>query len=371
MQQQEASDLYLTVGLPPAYRIHGEIVRSDAPALHAADCEALARSAMNERQWQRFADEYEMNLALAYDDVGRFRANIFRQRSQIGMVVRKINTAIPTIDELGLPAIFKEISMQARGLVLMTGATGCGKSTSLAAMIDWRNSHQAGHIITIEDPIEFIHNHKQSVITQREVGSDTFEYHTALKNTLRQAPDVILIGEIRDRTTMAHAIEFAETGHLCLATLHANSANQALERVINFFPEEMHPQVCLNLSLNLKAILSQRLVRSHQERRLPATEILVNTPRIADLIGKWEIEEIKTAMRDGAQYGMQTFDQCLFKLWQSGQISETEALRHADAINDLRLQIKMAAIGHQQSPDDALDQLSPNLTTSDWRPPQH
>ena len=351
MSEANASDLYITVELPPCYRINGVIQPLNQPSLSAAQCNDLAASVMNKRQLAIFVEQHEMNLSLAYPDIGRFRVNIFRQRGHTGMVIRQIKTVIPTIDELDLPQIFKDITMTNRGLVLMVGATGCGKSTSLAAMIDWRNEHQAGHIISIEDPIEFVHEHKKSVITQREIGTDTLEYRNALKNTLRQAPDVILIGEIRDRETMEHAIAFAETGHLCMATLHANNANQALERIINFFPEEIHPQVGLNLALNLKAILSQRLVKTHDGSRMAAIEILINTPRISDLIGKWEVGEIKEAMASGKNYGMQTFDQHLFALWADGLISEDEALRNADSINNLRLEIKMARL--EDSGDEA------------------
>jgi len=341
MEKRDASDLYLTAGMPPSYRINGVVYPLKQPPLTALQCERLATSSMSERQRAAFAAEYEMNLALAFPDIGRFRVNIFRQRGHVGMVIRKIKTVVPTIDQLELPEVFKDISMSPRGLVLMVGATGSGKSTSLAAMIDWRNSNQAGHIISIEDPIEFVHEHKKCVITQREVGTDTLEYKKALKNPLRQAPDVILIGEIRDRETMEHALEFSETGHLCMATLHANNANQALERIINFFPEELHPQVCLNLAMNLKSILSQRLVKTPDDKRLPAIEILINTPRISDLIGKWEISEIKESMAAGKNYGMQTFDQHLLQLWMEGYITEDEALRQADSVNNLRLQIKM------------------------------
>ncbi len=358
MVKKDASDLYITADMPPAYRINGVVYPLKQPPLNAVQCEQLANSTMSEKQRARFAEEYEMNLALAYPDLGRFRVNIFRQRGNVGMVIRQIKTQVPTIDELGLPEIFKDIAMAKRGLVIMVGATGSGKSTSLAAMIDWRNSNQAGHIISIEDPIEFVHEHKKCVITQREVGTDTLEYKEALKNTLRQAPDVILIGEIRDRETMEHALEFAETGHLCMATLHANNANQALERVLNFFPEEVHPQVKLNLALNLKAILSQRLVKTTDDKRMPAIEILINTPRISDLIQKWEISEIKEAMKNGKNYGMQTFDQHLLQLWKDGHITEEEALRHADSVNDLRLQIKMARLEGADGEDgDATDVL--------------
>jgi len=365
MKKRDESDLYITAGMPPSYRINGNVYPLKQPPLTASQCEKLAIGSMSERQRAAFAAEYEMNLALSYDEIGRFRVNIFRQRGHVGMVIRKVNLAIPTIDGLGLPEIFKDISMQNRGLVLMVGATGCGKSTSLAAMIDWRNSNQAGHIISIEDPIEFVHEHKKCVITQREVGTDTLEYKAALKNTLRQAPDVILIGEIRDRETMEHALEFSETGHLCLATLHANNANQALERIINFFPEDMHLQVSLNLALNLKAILSQRLVKTPADKRLPAIEILVNTPRIADLIGKWNIAEIKDAMAAGKNYGMQTFDQSLVGLWMDGLITEDEALRHADSVNNVRLQIKMVNLKDGGDDTDGLEHLSGNIEARD------
>jgi len=344
MVKKDASDIYLTVDMPPSFRINGVVYPMKQAPLNAVQCEQLANSCMSEKQRAAFAETYEMNLALAYPDLGRFRVNIFRQRGNVGVVIRQIKTQIPTIDDLGLPQIFKDIVMTKRGLVIMVGATGCGKSTSLAAMIDWRNSNQAGHIISIEDPIEFVHEHKKSVVNQREIGTDTLDYEAALKNTLRQAPDVILIGEIRDRQTMEHALEFAETGHLCLSTLHANNANQAMERIINFFPQEMHEQVVLNLALNLRAILSQRLVRTRDDKRTPAIEILINTPRISDLIMKSEIAKIKDTMAEGKTYGMQTFDQHLLALWKSGRITEEEALRHADAVNDIRLKMKMSKL---------------------------
>jgi len=362
MEKRDASDVYLTTDMPPSYRIDGIVHTMSQPALTAVQCEQLAYSMMNDKQQRTFAAEYEMNLALSFHDIGRFRVNIFRQRGHIGMVIRKVKLEIPTLDDLGLPDIFRDIVMEPRGLVLMVGATGCGKSSSLAAMVDWRNSHQAGHIISIEDPIEFLHKHKKSVITQREIGTDTLEYQAALKNTLRQAPDVILIGEIRDRETMEHALEFSETGILCLATLHANNANQALERIINFFPEEMHPQICLNLALNMKAVLSQRLVKSLDGKRLPAVEILVNTPRISDLIIKWSISEIKASMATGKNYGMQTFDQSLLALWMEGLISENEALRHADSVNNLRLQIKMIKLKDSGGQTGDLEQISGNIS---------
>jgi len=345
MVEQEASDLYMMAGAPPGYRINGNIHRLGDVNLSPALVEKMASELMSEKQKANFADEMEMNLSTALPGIGRFRINIYRQRGTIGMVIRQITTEIPCIDQLGLPAIFKDIVMSKRGLVLMVGATGSGKSSSLAAMIDHRNSHQAGHIITIEDPIEFMHSHKKCFVTQREVGSDTLSFQKALKNTLRQAPDVILLGEIRERDTMEHAIAFAETGHLAMSTLHANNANQALERILNFFPEEQHPQVSMNLSLNLRAILSQRLVKTVGGQRVAAIEILINTPRIADLILKGGIDEIKSAMAAGGQQGMQTFDQALLKLWKEETISEVEALRNADSANNLRLQMKMDKIG--------------------------
>jgi twitching motility protein PilU len=361
MAEKDASDLYITAGMPPSYRINNIIQPEKQQPLSAAQCEQLANSTMSEKQRATFAVNCEMNLSLAYPDMGRFRVNIFRQRSHTGMVIRRIKMVVPTIDELGLPEIFRDITMSQRGLVLMVGATGCGKSTSLAAMVDWRNSNRAGHIISIEDPIEFIHEHKKCVITQREVGTDTLEYKNALKNALRQAPDVILIGEIRDRESMEHALEFAETGHLCMATLHAGNANQALERIINFFPEEVHPQIGLGLALNLKAILSQRLVKQPDGRRIAAIEVLINTPRIADLIGKWDIGEIREAMAAGKNYGMQTFDQHLLKLWMNGIITEDEALRHADSVNNLRLQIKMVKLEDLGGDSGDVEQFTDNM----------
>jgi len=351
MVKKDASDLYIAADLPPAYRIEGVVYPLKQEPLNSIQCEQLANSTMNEKQRAAFAEEFEMNLALSYPEMGRFRVNIFRQRGNVGMVVRQIKTTIPTIDGLGLPQSFKEIIMAKNGLIIMVGGTGSGKSTSLAGMIDWRNSNQAGHIITVEDPIEFVHEHKKSVITQREVGTDTLEFENALKNTLRQAPDVILIGEIRDRKTMEHGLEFAETGHLALATLHANNANQALERVLNFFPREMQEQVVLNLAMNIRAILSQRLVKTLDGKRAPAIEILINSPRISDLIKKGDISSIKEAMAEGKTYGMQTFDQHLLQMWRDGVISEDEAMRNADAVNDLRLKIKMAKL--EDSGDDS------------------
>jgi twitching motility protein PilU len=297
---------------------------------------------MTEKQQQAFEASNEQNMALYYSSLGRFRINVFRQRGCVGLVIRQIKSNIATVDDLNLPPVLKEVVMSKRGLVLVVGATGCGKSTSLAAMIDYRNLNQAGHIITVEDPIEFVHEHKKSLINQREIGVDTENYHIALKNALRQAPDVILIGEIRDLETMEAAITFAETGHLCLATLHCNNANQALERIMNFFPAERHNQIYLQLSLNLRAIISQRLVRSVEGGRLAACEVLLASPRVKDLIHKGRVDELKDAMEKSTTIGMQTFDQHIFTLFQDGKITLDEALRNADSANNLRLRIKLA-----------------------------
>jgi len=344
MYEQDASDLYITAGAPPSYRIKGAVHPLGKQALNPIQCEQLANACMTERQKATFSDEFEMNLSLQFPEIGRFRVNIFKQRGSVGMVIRVITTEIASLDDLKLPEVFKDISMTKRGLVIMVGGTGSGKSTSLAAMVDWRNSNQAGHIITIEDPVEYVHQHKKCVVTQREVGVDTLSFKAALKNTLRQAPDVILLGEIRDMETMEHAIEFAETGHLAMATLHANNANQTLDRIVNFFPEERHPQVLMNLSLNLRAILSQRLVKTVDGGRAAAIEILINTPRIADLILKGEVDAIKEAMAAGEQYKMRTFDQDLLRLWKEGRVSEEIALANSDSPNDLRLKMKMSKL---------------------------
>jgi len=342
MNEHNASDLYITVDSPPSYRVNGTVRPAGNRCLDPEQTEMLAMSVMSEKQQREFQATNEANLALYYPALGRFRVNIFRQRSCVGMVVRQIRTNILTIEDLDLPPVLKEVSMTKRGLVLLVGATGSGKSTSLAAMIDYRNSNQAGHIITIEDPIEFIHSHKKSLVTQREIGMDTENYHTALKNALRQAPDVVLIGEIRDLETMEAAITFAETGHLCLATLHSNNANQAMERIMNFFPAERHKQIYLQLSLNLRGIVSQRLVKTANGDRIAAVEILLGSPRVRDLIHKGEIAEIKEAMEKSTTIGMQTFDHHLFELYREGKISLDEALKNADSANNLRLRIKLA-----------------------------
>jgi twitching motility protein PilU len=340
----DASDLYLTVDLPPVYRIQGITRSNGGVPLTNEQLEALAQHIMREKQRQDFQDSMEMNLALYYPEFGRFRVNIFRQRGNVGFVFRQIKVEIVPIDQLGLPPIIKQIAMSKRGLVLFVGATGSGKSTSLAAMIDHRNTYGPGHIVTIEDPIEFVHRHKQSIISQREVGFDTHSFGNALKNTLRQAPDVILIGEIRDTETMEAAIAFAETGHLCLSTLHANNANQAIERIMNFFPPQRHAQIYLQLSLNLRAIVSQRLVPGVDGKRVAALEIMMDTPRIRDLIQKGEVAELKEAMEQGVQEGCQTFDHVLFEFYRAGKISLEQAIINADSANNLRLKIKLAEL---------------------------
>ena len=341
MVERNASDIYFTVGSPPMYRIEGIVQPVGDQKLTVGDLEALAMSMMNERQQREFAEQLEMNLALSYAGLSRFRVNIFRQRGSVGMVIRKINVEISTIDELELPPILKDVIMTKRGLVLVVGATGSGKSTSLAAMIDHRNSNAPGHIISVEDPIEFVHRHKRSIVNQREIGFDTHSFHAALRSAMRQAPDVILIGEIRDAETMEAAITFADTGHLCLATLHSTNANQAFERIINFFPESRHAQVFLQLSLNLKAIISQRLVLGVDGKRVAALEILLDTPRIKELIKRGEVDVIKEAMVQSAQEGCQTFDMALYDLYTAGKVDLDQALSNADSVNNLRLKIKV------------------------------
>lgn len=341
MVERNASDIYFTVGSPPMYRIEGVVQPVGKHNFTPGDLEVLAASIMNDRQRREFEDQLEMNLALSYSGFSRFRVNIFRQRGSVGMVIRKINVEIATIDDLGLAPILKDIIMTKRGLVLVVGATGSGKSTSLAAMIDHRNSNAPGHIISVEDPIEFVHRHKRSIVNQREIGFDTHSFHSALRSAMRQAPDVILIGEIRDAETMEAAITFADTGHLCLATLHSTNANQAFERIINFFPEARHAQVFLQLSLNLKAIISQRLVSGVDGKRVAALEILLDTPRIKELIKRGDIDILKEAMVQGSQEGCQTFDMALYDLYTAGKIDLDQALSNADSVNNLRLKIKV------------------------------
>ncbi len=341
MVEKDASDIYITEGCAPMFRVEGITTPMGEEKLSGETTARMAAAIMSDKQRKEYLETFEMNLALAYDELGRFRVNIFKQRGQVGMVIRQIKVKILTLDQLKLPEILKDIIMSKRGLILVVGATGSGKSTSLAAMIDYRNENSPGHIITIEDPVEFVHPHKKSVITQREVGMDTHSFKAALKNTLRQAPDVILVGEIRDTETMEHAIEFAETGHLCLGTLHANNANQAIERVMNFFPEERHPQIYMQLSLNLRSIVSQRLVRTVDGKRAAAVEIMLDTPRIKDLVLKGEVGLLKEAMEAGVQEGNKSFDQALLELYREGRISLEDALANADSANDLRLKIKM------------------------------
>jgi len=341
MVAKEASDLYLTTGAMPSMRIQGEIRAIENSPMPPGRVKEVAYKVMNQEQIAEFEKNPEMNLAISESGVGRFRVNIFMQRNQIGMVIRNIKINIPSMESLGLPSSLTKLIMQKRGLILFVGATGSGKSTSLASLMDYRNNNSAGHIITIEDPIEFVHNHKKSIINQREVGVDTASYEEALKNTLRQAPDVILIGEIRDRQTMEHAITFAETGHLAISTLHANNANQAFDRIINFFPEERHNQLLMDLSLNVRGFVSQRLIPTLDGKRAAAIEILLGSPMIADLILKGEISKIKEIMAKSENIGMQTFDAALYKLYKEGRISLEEALRNADSQNNLRLRISL------------------------------
>ena len=341
MVDRDGSDLFLTTGAPVSCKIYGKLEPITETPLGLDVVKSIAYSIMDDEQTRDFERKPEMNLAISEPGVGRFRVNIFKQRNQVAMVIRTIKTDIPTIEQLNLPNVLTQLIMQKRGLVLFVGGTGSGKSTSLAAMINYRNINSAGHIITIEDPVEFLHSHKKSIINQREVGMDTDSYEDALKNTLRQAPDVILIGEIRSAETMEHALAFAETGHLCLSTLHANNANQALDRIINFFPEERHKQLFLDMSLNLRGIVSQRLVPTIDGKRAAAIEILLNTPRVADLIKKGDCDSIKEVMEKSEPAGMQTFDAALFKIFKAGKISEDEALKNADSRNNLALRIKL------------------------------
>jgi twitching motility protein PilU len=349
MIEHDASDLYITVDSPPMYRINGVVRPAGNRCLQSADTEGLANSVMNDKQQREFQEKHEQNLALYFPTLGRFRVNIFRQRTCVGLVIRQIRSNIRSIDDLALPPILKDIALTKRGLVLVVGATGAGKSTTLAALIDYRNEQTSGHIITIEDPIEFMHAHKKSIVTQREVGIDTSSFQIGLKNALRQAPDVILVGEIRDAETMEAAIAFAETGHLCLATLHSNNADQAMERILNFFPAERHPQIYMQLSLNLRAIVSQRLLPTVDGGRVAAFEMLLDSPRVKDLIHKGQTADLKEAMEKGAPVGMATFDHSLFELYRGGRISLEEALHNADSANNLRLRIKLFEDGQQMS----------------------
>ena len=342
MLAKKASDLFITAGFPPAMKIDGQLTPVSGQALTPQQAKEIARAIMNDKQAAEFEATRECNFALGIPNVARFRVNAFVQRGNTGLVFRTITTRIPKFEELGLPPVLKDVAMSKRGLVIFVGGTGSGKSTSLAAMVGYRNENSHGHIITIEDPIEFVHDHKHCIVTQREIGVDTESWFAALKNTLRQAPDVSLIGEIRDRETMDYAIAFAETVHLCMATLHANSTNQALDRIINFFPEERRHQLLMDLSLNTRAFVSQRLIaRKDGVGRVAAMEIMLNSPLISDLIFKGEVHEIKDIIAKSREAGMQTFDQALFDLYEAGQISYEDALRNADSVNDVRLRIKL------------------------------
>lgn len=344
MVTKKASDLFITAGVPPSIKIHGKVMPVTQRALTPEKAREVVLSVMNEEQRRDFARMRECNFAISAAGIGRFRVSAFQQRNHVGMVLRRIETQIPTIEELRLPNILKKLSLTKRGLIIFVGATGTGKSTSLASMIGYRNRSTTGHIISIEDPIEFVHNHDKCIITQREVGIDTDSFETALKNTLRQAPDVILIGEVRTAETMDYAVAFSETGHLCMCTLHANNANQALDRILHFFPKDKHNQILMDLSLNLRAIIAQQLIPTPDGKgRRPAIEVLINTPLVSDHIRKGEIHLLKDLMGKSNEQGMQTFDQSLFRLFKSGEVTYEDALHHADSPNDLRLMIKLDA----------------------------
>ncbi len=367
MLSKKASDLFLSVDFPPAIKLDGKMTPAGQQRLTAVHTQAFAYSIMNEKQRLEFETEKECNFAISPPDIGRFRVNVFVQQGHTGLVLRTITSKIPTFDDLNLPPVLRDVCLTKRGLVILVGGTGSGKSTSLAAMIDYRNEHSYGHIITIEDPVEYVHRHKNCLITHREVGADTHNWFAALKNTLRQAPDVILIGEIRDRETMEYAIAFAETGHLCMATLHANSANQALDRIVNFFPEERRNQLLMDLSLNTRALVSQRLIpRADGKGRAAAVEILLNTPLVSDLIFKGEVHSLKEAMSKSREQGMQTFDQALFDLYESSVISYEDALRNADSVNELRLAVKLR--GKASGAQEASTEFS--MVADDPQPPE-
>jgi twitching motility protein PilU len=351
--EKKASDLFITAGFPPAIKIDGEVRPQSERALSPEHSAILTRAIMNDRQTKEFDATKECNFAIAPPGIGRFRVNAFVQQGSTGCVLRMINSKIPTVEELDLPPILKEVVLSKRGLVVLVGGTGSGKSTSLAAMVGYRNEKTRGHIVTIEDPVEYVHQHKGCVITHREIGVDTESWHAALKNTLRQAPDVILIGEIRDRETMEYGIQFAETGHLVLATLHANSANQALDRIINFFPDERREQLLMDLSLNIRGLISQRLIPRESGGRIAATEIMLNSPLIQDLIFKGEVAKIKEVMSRSTRLGMRTFDQALFELYETGFISYEDAIRNADSKNELRLRVKLESKREAKNVDDA------------------
>jgi twitching motility protein PilU len=354
MVDKGASDMFLTTGAPVNIKVEGKLYPLGNTGLPSGMVKKIAYSLMDEGQVPQFERDLELNMALAVKEAGRFRINVFKQRGELGMVIRAIKSDIPSVSDLRLPTIFSDLIMEPRGLILVVGATGSGKSTTLAAMLDHRNQNSSGHILTVEDPIEYLHRHKRSIVNQREVGLDTHSYHEALKNAMREAPDVIMIGEIRDTETMEAAISFSETGHLCLATLHSNNADQTLDRILNFFPEAAHKNVLMNLSLNLRAVISQRLVLGKDNRRLPATEVLLNTPVIRDMIRRGQVHEVKEAMDRSLQEGMQTFDQSLYKLYREGLVDLDEVLNKADSRDGLALKIRLSegAVGNEFASSD-------------------
>jgi len=364
MTEKNASDLFFSTGAPVNIKTEGTTTPLGEHPLPPGKVKELAYSIINDNQKKSFEETLELNLAISVHDVGRFRVNIYHQRGDVAMVIRYIKSHIPTIKELQLPAILKTLVMEPRGLILIVGATGSGKSTTLAAMIDYRNSHKTGHILTIEEPLEFLHRHKKSIVDQREIGIDSLSYANALKNAMREAPDVILIGEIRDRETMQHAIAYADTGHLCLSTLHANNANQTIDRIINFFPDSAHHQLHLDLSLNLCAVISQRLVSGIDGKCVPAVEIMLKSPYISDLIEKGDIDGIKETMGKSTDIGMQTFDQSLYELYRAGKISVQEALKNADSRNNLQLKIRLAENGNDDNTSDDLSIREENFTSN-------
>ncbi|SFX40397.1 PilT/PilU family type 4a pilus ATPase [Marinospirillum alkaliphilum] len=365
MADRKGSDLFITTGMMPSMKVDGQLAPLTDQKLSPDQARDLVLGVMNQEQREEFRKNKECNFAISAPGIGRFRVSAFFQRNQVGMVLRRIEFNIPQLDDLRLPKIIKDLAMTKRGLILFVGATGTGKSTSLASMIQYRNENARGHIISIEDPIEFIHPHKQSIVTQREVGIDTESFEVALKNTLRQAPDVIMIGEVRTRETMEYALAFAETGHLCLATLHANNADQALERVINFFPQERHNQIFMDLSLNLRGIVAQQLLPMKDGKgRRAAIEVLLNTPLVSDIIRKGEVHQLKGLMKKSREAGMQTFDQALFDLFSAGEITEQDALQHADSPNDLRLMIKLGTADADNN-SSAFDKAGSKFTLQD------
>jgi twitching motility protein PilU len=363
MAEKEASDLFCSVGAPISMKLQGETVPVSRNALQPGQVRKLAWSLISEDQQKAFEAEMELNVAFELKDIGRYRINLYRQRGDVAMVIRYIRSRIPDIDAIGMPPVLKQLIMEQRGLILVVGATGSGKSTTLASMLEYRNQHKRGHILTIEEPVEFVYSHKESVVDQREVGLDTLSYANALKNAMREAPDVILIGEIRDRETMQHAIAYAETGHLCLSTLHANNANQAIDRIINFFPDSAHHQLLIDLGQNLRAVISQRLVKTVDGKLVPAAEIMLRTAYIAELIEKRQIDKLKEAMAQGREEGMQTFDQSLYDLVKSGKISQETALQHADSRTNLALKLRLENAGDESHRDEGLQLKDDNEGT--------